>query len=299
VPGFARLPGWLRGGRSAAALAPIEDSAPLSGSPREGCRNCATVFVGNFCPACGQEADTRMPGVWAFLFEMFTHHVGSEGKLPRTLWRLFARPGALTADYFAGIRARYIRPVRLYLIASVAFFVVGGVLTQHLATPIHIDNAVKIEIARESKDLRSEWEEQLVKRVRQWTQLPEAVRTEVLVKSAFDYAPKVMFMLLPLFALLTFLLYWNRRRPYVAHLVFALHWHALVFFTALLALCVRWQPLVLLLVLYVLVCLPLALRRAFGGRALATLLRVIVLLVLQALAQAVAVLALVLAVLAL
>jgi Protein of unknown function (DUF3667) len=160
------------------------------------------------------------------------------------LWRLFMQPSALSSDYFAGIRARYIRPVHLYLISSVAFFVLRGVLTQHLATPINLGNDVRIELDKEAAGPKSEWETRIANRAKQWTQLPDDVRSQLLVRGAFDYAPKVMFMLLPLFALLTFLLYRNRRQPYVAHLVFALHYYAVVFFIALAANCVRRAPFV-------------------------------------------------------
>src|SRR4029453_9696672 len=45
-----------------------------------------------------------------------------------TLRLLFTRPGQLTAEMLAGRRARYIPPVRLYLVASVVFFLALGSL---------------------------------------------------------------------------------------------------------------------------------------------------------------------------
>lgn len=44
------------------------------------------------------------------------------GALPRTLGNLLARPGFLTAEYAAGRIARYVPPFRLYLLASLTFF---------------------------------------------------------------------------------------------------------------------------------------------------------------------------------
>jgi hypothetical protein len=43
-------------------------------------------------------------------------------RLPRTLHALFLRPGQLTVEYVNGRIVRYIRPVRLYLVSSVIFF---------------------------------------------------------------------------------------------------------------------------------------------------------------------------------
>src|SRR5258706_10458312 len=60
-------------------------------------------------------------------------------------------------------------------------------------------------------------------------------------------APYAAFLLLPVFALLTRVLYWRRGMLYGEHLVYALHIHAFAFF-ALLLLNLLPEKLVLLLV---------------------------------------------------
>jgi hypothetical protein len=247
------------------------------------CRNCDFRFAGNFCPQCGQEADTRLPSVWSFFHEMFTHHVGTGGKLPRTLWRLFVTPGALTLDYFRGMRSSYLRPVRLYLIASVAFFIVAGILTQHLAAPADVGDAIHVQFDESPAD--SGFQKKIIDKAKLWTTLPAGVRSQLIVRGAFDYAPKVMFLLLPLFALLTLLLYRKRRQPYAAHFVFALHYHALLFFAALVAVLARSRFVTIPLAIYALGYLPIALMRVFGGRTWVTLARVAVLVLVQGFAQ--------------
>ena len=54
--------------------------------------------------------------------EFFDSVIGWDSRLVRTLRLLFSSPGALTEEFVAGRRARYIGPLRLYLIASVLFF---------------------------------------------------------------------------------------------------------------------------------------------------------------------------------
>jgi hypothetical protein len=85
--------------------------------------------------------------------------------------------------------------------------------------------------------------------------------------------PKLMFVLMPVSALLLALAYRSRRRRYPVHLIVALHLHAFVF--ALLALdqvraLIHWTPLAFALkaatVLWACAYLPLALRRVYGGR---------------------------------
>ncbi|WP_417069396.1 DUF3667 domain-containing protein [Niveibacterium terrae] len=99
---------------------------PFSGE----CRNCATSFVGHYCPECGQEAHIEVPSGWEFLHEFFGHYVALEGRLIRTLKTLLFAPGQLTLDYLEGRRQCHVRPLRLYLSCSVLFFLVLA-LTEH------------------------------------------------------------------------------------------------------------------------------------------------------------------------
>ena len=49
-------------------------------------------------------------------------YVALDGRLWKTVGALLLRPGFLTREYFAGRRKRYIRPARLFLVASLLFF---------------------------------------------------------------------------------------------------------------------------------------------------------------------------------
>ncbi len=84
--------------------------------------------------------------------------------------------------------------------------------------------------------------------------------------------PYAMFMLLPLFALLTKLLYFRRDYYYGEHVVYALHIHAFTFFVMLMAALLQGVLSGIVLVaaaIYYLV----ALQRFFGGNWLLTLIR--------------------------
>jgi hypothetical protein len=65
-----------------------------------------------------------MPSAAEFLHEFIGHYVALEGKLLGTLSRLLFRPGALTNEYIAGRRVRYVQPLRLYLSLSILFFAI-------------------------------------------------------------------------------------------------------------------------------------------------------------------------------
>ena len=67
-----------------------------------------------------------MPTVGHFIAEFAEQTFALQGQLWRTLYSLLLEPGALTLEYVAGRRQRYVRPLRLYLAMSILFFAVLG-----------------------------------------------------------------------------------------------------------------------------------------------------------------------------
>lgn len=90
------------------------------------CRNCEHPLDpgAQYCPSCGQKV-AGLPT----LGELFTQFLGDvyplDAKFWRTYGRLVARPGRVTRDYLEGKRQRYVRPLRLYLVNSLVFFLVA------------------------------------------------------------------------------------------------------------------------------------------------------------------------------
>ncbi len=86
------------------------------------------------------------------------------------------------------------------------------------------------------------------------------------------YAPNALFALLPLFALLTKMLYWRRRMPYADHLIYALHVHT---FTFILMLSIALLPMAAAEWLWLvgMIYFAVAMQRVFGGRWWATAFR--------------------------
>jgi hypothetical protein len=86
------------------------------------CANCGGPVGREYCGDCGQSRDGLDRSVWSFLREAVEEVFNLEGRTLRTLRPLLLEPGAVTAEYFAGRRVRYTPPLRLYLVASAAFF---------------------------------------------------------------------------------------------------------------------------------------------------------------------------------
>jgi len=99
-------------------------------TPDRPCTNCGDPTPGNFCRNCGQRKVEVQVSLRRMLLEVLDDQFALNSALPRTLGALFLRPGHLTREYMAGRIARYIPPFRLYLVASVSFFVVLSMLPE-------------------------------------------------------------------------------------------------------------------------------------------------------------------------
>lgn len=268
---------------------PSDRVKPLPEHPQpQICANCGTHFGGHYCPHCGQDAHIKVPTAAKFLHDLVEKYFGVEDRLPLTLRLLFLRPGQMTVDYLEGRRQRYISPLRLYLAASVLFFValsfVPGIAVQIGVTGVEITTLALRESSIAASTGIAAIDGQ-VARFMTWT-LDE--RSHVLRDGMIRRAPQALLLLIPLFAGLLKILY--RQRLYGEHLLFALHFHTLAFLLLPIGL-VPWpQPMHDLvnnaLNLLLAGVLLLMLRRVYGGDLAITLARLAVILVSYALAIA-------------
>jgi hypothetical protein len=201
----------------------------LSRMPRElrrasVCRNCNAEVTGNFCAACGQENTDYRVSLRRLAGDLVDEVFQLESRLWRSLWTLFRRPGLLTLEYNAGRRVRYTTPLRLYMLASIAYFlVVSFYPSKDFTVDFNTVDDVKEEIAPPSS-FRSQLERRL-KVVKE----DQRAATERARRAIDEWGPRIMALLVPLFALLTFAFFRRPRLFYVEHLVFALHVHAAAF----------------------------------------------------------------------
>ncbi|NOT40127.1 MAG: DUF3667 domain-containing protein [Alphaproteobacteria bacterium] len=86
------------------------------------CANCGTALSGPYCSNCGQKASDYHRPFWWILGEFLDSVFGYDSRTFRTIWLLFAEPGEFTRRYVAGERASMLPPFRLFVIASVVFF---------------------------------------------------------------------------------------------------------------------------------------------------------------------------------
>lgn len=86
------------------------------------CVNCETLLEGEYCHECGEkQPHDHDLTVAHFAHEAWHEIIHVDSKIWRTLEALVLQPGALTVEYRAGRRNRYMRPLRMYLILFAGF----------------------------------------------------------------------------------------------------------------------------------------------------------------------------------
>ncbi len=249
------------------------------------CRNCGAELTGEYCAQCGQREG---PGDWRLrdaLGEAFGDVYHLDSRLWRTLYALVLRPGMLTAEFNAGRRARYIPPFRLYLIISFLLFLILSVGSRIYDLQLGEDGApaspvIVIEADPDSATVAEEDEIQIGiadEDSPQWLQdLQDRAEgnasrlqsdTGDFVSQLLDYLPQLMFIMLPLFALVVQFFYLFSGYHYLQHLVFGLNIHSVVYLLYLLGegVALISNNLDGVLLLFTLLYLPLALRRVYNS----------------------------------
>ena len=179
------------------------------------CPNCEALLHGPYCSACGQ----RKPrpdeySTLGFLVDAATEIFSVDGKTFRTARQLLFHPGRLTLDYYQGRRVQYLKPIQLFLIVNVVFLLIAignglfdFTLEEYMGfsppSPEITRELVTQKIAREGISLED-------------------------YALAFNHNEDILrrcliFLLVPLFALVLWMLYYKRRRYYAEHLVSAVH----------------------------------------------------------------------------
>ena len=201
------------------------------------CLNCGAALHGLFCSACGQRSVPPDPTVAEVAGDAWQELSGYDGRIATTI-RGLLRPGYLTREYVAGRRARYLSPVRLYLIASVIYFVAASSTPPSMSTrsgQVEAPGGLQIGVTRSTNgdELSAEERAELLasadKAPAVFRPFLRAVASDPIGFRArvMTIMPRIFFALLPVFAVIVALFYRGRRFP--TSLVFAVHLHAFAF----------------------------------------------------------------------
>jgi hypothetical protein len=213
------------------------------------CPNCETAFDNSFkyCPNCGQANKKLSLSFKYFISEFLTGMFNLDSKIFRTLKLLFFKPGKLSKEFIEGRRNTYIPPVRLYLAGSLIYFTVSSFFSDPIkftddsnitadsaSNTITMNNLDSLQHFLNEDDTLSELvgsgdsiiEAHVNKSRLKKISTPEGQKK--FKEKIMDYIPIGMFFLVPLTALLFFLLF-KKDTYYIEHLIFVIHLQTLFY----------------------------------------------------------------------
>ncbi len=229
------------------------------------CLNCNTDLPkgAKFCPKCGQEnRDLRIRFI-ELVGEFLSNTFNFDARLGRTVIDLIKRPGEMTKQFHEGKRARYVRPLQLYLFVSFVYFLLLSIVPTTIINKLPesleeadltAENAV-IDVSVAGNDIymlgenlkhtdpndeeaidsllsldgemeHNDWERHLLK---QTIRAVNPKYEDELKKELFSNLSWAMFLLLPLFAAMLWLMVRKISPYYIDSIIFSIHFHSVVF----------------------------------------------------------------------
>jgi len=201
-------------------------TAALAEDSTANCPSCGQSSTGRFCPACGEEKRrNKNYSLVGHLGEAFKVVTNIESGFLRSFRALITKPGLLTAEYFAGRRKLYLKPLQLFLFCNIIFFFVQSYTRFNtLSTPLYVHT---------HQLPYSGYVREKVNRVitaRGTTFKDYQVRFDATIE---NQSKTMVVLMIPMFALLLQVFYWRAGRYFVEHLVFSIHFYS--FFLLLLS----------------------------------------------------------------
>lgn len=122
------------------------------------CLNCGTEFEGNFCPECGQSAETKRFTLKFIWNNLLAAVLGRDGGIGYTIKNLFTRPGAMIVEMLEGKRRKYVSPFPMLFLALTVYILIfsltgskGGITTDldlNFSNNAAANSQISIEINR-------------------------------------------------------------------------------------------------------------------------------------------------------
>lgn len=175
---------------------------------------------------------------------------------------LIIRPGFLTKEYWAGRRVRYVNPIKLYVFISFVFFLFFAILTHTPEQPakkkvkapkkegvvdLSAMNTAYNSVAQfDSLQAALPPSKRLTGVEYRWQRriaaLKEGGKTadDVIIEMFSHNLPKIMFLLMPLFALMVKWTHRKRKLVYTDHAIFTIHIHSFLFIILFVGLVLRF-----------------------------------------------------------
>ena len=190
----------------------------------DACPSCGHKFTGKYCATCGEKRvehhDFTIPHFIEETIEGLTHF---DNKFFRSINHLITKPGSLTLQFEQGSKVPFMKPMQLFIVCNVLFFlIVGGINLFAIRLSSYLNY-------KQSKifDYRNDFFQKVGHQA-------DITNVSVLFQEKMINQSKAFIILfIPFFALTCALFFLRHKKPFGLHLVFATHFFSflLLFFT--------------------------------------------------------------------
>jgi hypothetical protein len=184
------------------------------------CKSCGNTHQENFCPVCGERKfELKQLSVKHFIEETFEGFIHFDNKFLYTLKTLIFQPGQLAVNYTEGRRVKFMKPIQFFLVINILFFFlsIGNNLYR-----LPLNNYVNYEPFT-NYNTRHIVQEKLKR-----SGLSFAEYTQIFNERIGSVSKEFIFIFIPFYGTLLFLLFFWKKKYFVEHLVFASHFVAFI-----------------------------------------------------------------------
>lgn len=251
------------------------------------CPNCGNVYSENYCNRCGQSVHEVNKPFKEFLVDFLGSLYAFDLRFWYSVKVLFTKPEKLSEEYLKGKRANYTPPFKLYFFVSFIFFFVVNWKTESgmdgkdvflssdssMVTMSTVNDSIKSGMEEKGKNASFSFHLDSILSIQKeetdsfpsnekkgWFNLSEQKVKDILqeegarklfLSKALSYSSWMLFLLMPVYALLLMLLHYRRKSYFVSHLVFAINSHTLFFLIVTLLLLIQFEAQWIFLSLWV------------------------------------------------
>jgi len=188
------------------------------------CASCGSALQDKFCHACGEKQldphhDFSVRHFLEETFESFTH---LDSRVIRSFKYLFIRPGFLTAEFVAGRRVRYMKPVPLFLVAGLLFYLFFPTTSAFFSNPADMNRGYEPHNLM-SNTFHLDLPSLIEKKAAEKGMDAERFVQQTMADKASSKSKAWLFLLIPAWGIALGAMFWRKQKWLVPHLIFALH----------------------------------------------------------------------------
>lgn len=184
------------------------------------CVTCHAVIGGEYCSNCGEkQIGQKDYSVKAFFKHAFGEITNIDAKFYQSFKLLFFKPGFLTQEYLAGRRKPYLKPVQMFLIANIIYF-----LIQPFTIYTGYNTTLKLQMEQQIYSAIFSIDEIVETRVNR-LDVPFKEYEILFNNKSSIYAKTLLIIMIPFLALILRVFFGGPKKYFVEHLVFSTHFY--------------------------------------------------------------------------